>query len=179
MKNDDFLKIIRSYTARVAVGPSAVRGNGNAGVVATASRYLREMDLAPFGTRSLKQFNAALDANTESLRRRLPPKAQHWGLARKVMNIYLRGALYTGYLRDAYRLDAAEHFFEVPLDRYTAKAICRARGTQSIRWDAVKRLTPELSALFQDIAAREAKRRDIARIHLDAVWWSADRDVSS
>ncbi len=176
MKRDEFLTIIRSYTARVAVGPSAVRGKDNGGVVEAASRFLREMVLTSFGTKSPKAFAAALDGETENLRRVLPKRAQHWGLARKVLNIYLRAALYTGYLRDAYALERAELFFEVPLDRYTGTAICAACGDRSMRWDAVKRLTPDVSAAFQALAAKEGKRRRVARVHLDALWWSANRD---
>src|SRR5690349_17382238 len=114
MKNQDFLRTIRSFTARSTVGASTVRGRGNAGVVREARQFLRNIELGRFGVPSAKRFDRVLDDNTEQLRLALPESAQHWGIARKVLNIYLRNALYTGYLRDAYRLDRAEALMELP-----------------------------------------------------------------
>jgi len=41
-------------------------------------------------------------------------------MARKLLNIYLRNALYSTYLREAFELDTAEHLYEVPLDSIVA-----------------------------------------------------------
>jgi hypothetical protein len=40
----------------------------------------------------------------------------------------------------------------------------------------VKHLTPDVSSLFQNAAEEEAARHNIARVHLDALWWSVARD---
>lgn len=93
-----------------------MRCAGCSGVVAAAREFLGDLDLRPFGTASSRRFLNHLDSATERLWSALPAKAQYWGLARKGLNIFLRDCLYTAYLRDRYRLDKAEQFFEVPLD---------------------------------------------------------------
>ena len=49
----------------------------------------------------------------------------------------------------------------------------RRKGRDLPRWPGVKHLTPEISDQYQQEAEREAKRRKIARVHLDAYWWGA------
>jgi len=39
----------------------------------------------------------------------------------------------------------------------------------------VSGLKPEMSASYQTVAEHVAKRRKIARIHLDVYWWGGDR----
>ena len=102
-----------------------------------------------------------------------------WGLARKLLNIFfLLDCFYTTYLNKAFRLNRAKRFFELPLDSITGISVWEAvpRGTLP-RWPGVKNSTPKISALFQKAAAEEAKRLGIVRVHLDALWWSAGRDV--
>lgn len=97
-------------------------------------------------------------------------------MARKLLNIFLRDALYSAHLCEHYSLSAAEYFYEVPLDSIAAKQIRRltVRGLLP-RWTTIKALTPDTSALYQDVAQREAERRAIARVHLDTFWWGGDR----
>jgi len=173
----DFLHIIQSRVARIAVGPSTVRGRGHTGVSKAARSHLKSIDLSRFGTKKEEKFRAALDAATEELRRALPKDTQKWGLARKVLNIFLRDCAYTIYLSEAYDLLLAEEFYEIPLDSITAKVLRRAseHGRLS-RWPGVKHVTPELSSEFQLAALAEAKEQGIARLHLDALWWSFSRD---
>jgi|SRR5665213_196841 len=175
--NKDFLHIIQCRAARIAVGPSAVRGRGHAGVSKSAREHLKSVDLAPFGTKNEKRFKAALDEDTEELRCALPKKAQKWGLARKVLNIFLRDCAYTIYLTQAYHLLLAEEFFEIPLDSITATELKRVSGRGYLpRWPGVKHVTPELNAEFQRAAVGEAKKQGVARLHLDAFWWAYSRD---
>lgn len=171
----EFLKTVQSRAARIAVGASAVRGKGNKGVVPAARSFLREMNLRPFGSRDEKAFTAALDKATNRLCAVLPPGARHWGVARKVLNIFLRDCFYTSYLMKNYRLRSAERLFELPLDSITVKQLKRAvKGLP--RWGGVRHLSPSLNRRLQEAAAEEARRRGIARVHLDAVWWSVSRD---
>ena len=100
-----------------------MRGAGNTGVVTAARTHLGRLDLRPFGTRHNDRFRAELNSATTRLRAVLPEDARHWGLARKGLNIFLRDCLYTVYLRERYRLDRAEPFFEVPLDSISAGCI--------------------------------------------------------
>lgn len=176
MKSSDFEQIIRSRAARIAAGPSAVRGRGNKGTATAARAHLRVLDLTPFGTSHADRFATALNHGTERLRGALPPRARHWGVARKLLNIYLRDCLYTTYL-SRFALSDAEPFLELPLDSVTAHHLKKAIGRGGLPpWPGVKRLTPELNALFQDAALQVAESKGIARVHLDALWWSASRD---
>ncbi len=93
------------------------------------------------------------------------------------MNIFLRDCLYTTYLDTAFGLRSNEAFFELPLDSITAVQLKRAVGRGRLpAWPGVKHLKEPLSAQYQDAASAEAARRGIARIHLDAIWWSVSRD---
>jgi hypothetical protein len=40
----------------------------------------------------------------------------------------------------------------------------------------VRHVTPELNDQLQEAAEREAKNHGLARVHLDALWWSKNRD---
>ena len=173
----NFLHIIQSRAARIAVGPSAVRGRGHSGVSKAARSHLKTVDLSRFATKKEEDFRGALDAATEELRRALPKGTQKWGLARKVLNIFLRDCAYTIYLSEAYDLLLAEEFFEIPLDSITARELKRASGHGRLpRWPGVKHVTPQLSSEFQVAALSEAKKQGVARLHLDALWWAFSRD---
>src|SRR4051794_29968500 len=90
--------IIQSRAARIAVSPSTVRGKGSKGTVSAARRYLRKMKLGDFQVRTQAAFLAALDGHTEALQQKLPKPVRRWGLARKVMNIFLRDCVYSRHL---------------------------------------------------------------------------------
>lgn len=177
LTDSQLLEAVQSRAARIAVGASTVRGRGNAGVVAASRRYLRGIDLEPFGRLAQNQFFERLGAATLELRDALPRGARHWGLARKVMNIFLRDCLYTTYLDEAFGLRKNEAYFELPLDSITAAHLKRAAGRGKLpSWPGVKHLTARVSTPYQEAASTEAAKRGISRIHLDAFWWSMSRD---
>jgi hypothetical protein len=179
MTEAKFLTIVQSRTARVAIGASAVRGRGNAGSVAASRRFLRSLPLRRFALRSPSGFAAELNRTTDDLCAALPRKAQRWGLARKILNIFLRDCLYTTYLAETYHLQRAERFLELPLDSITARQLQLAAGRGVLpRWPGVRNVTADVSARYQAVAANEAKAQKIARVHLDALWWAAGRDTS-
>lgn len=177
MDQADFLHAVQSRGARIAVGASAARGGGNRGVVPAAREYLRDINLSAFGTARAGAFRVALNRHTDQLRRRLPRRAQHWGLARKLLNIFLRDCLYTTYLNTAYHLDRGEDFYELPLDSITASRLRREAGGRTLPvWPGVRHVTPKTSKEFQKFAAALARGQEIARVHFDAVYWSVGRD---
>src|SRR5206468_315193 len=97
-------------------------------------------NLAQFGTNNQLAFRRALDRTTERLQGELPGRS--WGLARKLLNIFLRDSLYTGYLSRAFGLRAAERFLEIPLDSITAKRI-REKVPDVPRWRGVRHVSRE------------------------------------
>lgn len=156
-----------------------MRGKGNGGASEAARAALRQIDLAAFVTADDTKFRRRLDAETLRLQSRLPSGAQHWGLARKVLNIYLRDCFYTRYLYDAFGLQSVEPHLEVPLDRYVAAKLKEARPRQLPPWRGVRHVSPAESAVFQAAAQQEAEKIGLARVHLDAFYWSAARDQLS
>lgn len=176
MKQAEFLRVVQSRVARVAVGASTVRGRGHAGTVQAARSFFRRLDLKRFGVQPVG-FRVALDRETLELMKALPKAARHWGIARKLLNIFLRDCLYTTYLSQRFRLHRAEAALEIPLDSITAHHLRIAAGRSGLpRWPGVKHVSPELSARFQEVASVEAAKLGVSRVHLDAVWWSVSRD---
>lgn len=154
-----------------------MRGKGNTGCSEAARSALRDVDLRTFATSDATKFRDRLDAETQRIRLRLPAGARHWGLARKVLNIYLRDCLYTTYLEDKFELSKAEPLLELPLDSYTARDLKGAPSTRPLpRWPGVKHLSANENALFQLAALEIARARGFSRVHLDAFFWSLNRD---
>lgn len=171
MPNVPFVQAVQSRAARISVGASATRGNG-AGVVVAGRLFLARLPLIDFATRRPDVFHQRLDTATGKLSASLPAGARSWGLARKLLNIFLRDALYTTYLADAFKLQEAEALFEIPLDSITAGHLQKAAGGRTLpRWSGVKYLTPEVSNSYQAFAAQLAVTKAIARVHLDTHWW--------
>lgn len=172
MTDADLVQHIQAFVARTATGPSAVRGPGNAGVGAAAREFLGRPPLGAFGTQDAKVFIKDLDRETEQLRRSFPRGAQHWGLARKLINVFLRDAFYTVYLREAYRLDRAESLLELPLDSITVEHLLKEYAQGELpEWRGVRYVDRSTNATCQQAAAEVAARYGVARVHLDAVWY--------
>lgn len=166
-----FLEAVQARLARVAIGPSATRNQGR-GVVSKARAYLSQLDLSEFGTRSEKQFLERLDRATIDLQEALPRKSKRWGLARKLLNIFLRDALYTVYLCNRYDLARAERYYEVPMDSISSASLRKCAGRRRLpQWRGVKHFTPEANESYQKFAATLAKHVGISRVHLDTFWW--------
>ena len=168
---------IRSRIARVAVGPSTVRGTPR-GTAQAARRFLAQVPLRSFRARNRVAFVKSLDRETTRLQAALPARGRRWGVARKLLNIYLRDCVYSAHLRSAYSLGQIEPFCEVPLDSITAKKLRgSADGAALPAWPGVGRLTPTVSAHYQAVATQIARARKLRVVHLDAFWWSEDRDT--
>jgi hypothetical protein len=170
MDDRTFLRMIQQRAARAAISASATRGQGAAGVVASARTFLNGVRLAPFGTSSPRAYAQRLDRVTGRLMDGLPARAASWGLSRKLLNIFLRDCLYTTYLAEAHGLRVAERFFEIPLDSITAARI-RAATPDLPRWPGVKYLEPDVSSAYQAAALSFGDQHGVARVHLDAYWW--------
>ena len=161
----------------MAVGPSTVRGYP-AGTTEAARCFLRGLPLGLFAAHDRAGFIRALDRSTSRLQSVLPPGAKHWGLARKLLNIYLRDCVYSAHLRSAYGLGRIEPFCEVPLDSITAGWLRESdERTELPVWSGVGALTPVVSAQYQEVAAQIARALKMRTVHLDVFWWSEDRDT--
>ena len=176
MKQNGLLHAAHSRVARLAIGPSTVRGKKGKGVIQNSRRFLRSIRLQSFGV-SDAAFRRVLNRTTDQLARKLPKHSRQWGLARKVLNIFLRDCLYNFYLRRAHSLHRAERFLELPLDSITARQVRQdTRRKKPTAWPGVRRLPKTLSDEYQNAAQEIARKKGMARLHLDALWWSVGRD---
>jgi hypothetical protein len=124
-KDHQFYRDMQRYISITAIGPSALRNEGSAGVIKGARNYLAAIDLGAFRTKDESTFLNVLDAATEALKRALPQGARHWGAARKACNLFLRDICYNRFLCHRYGLDEAEEWMEIPLDGLVATALKR------------------------------------------------------
>ena len=177
--NQIFIRHVHRYVARYSVSASAARGQRSPGLVGAARDYLSDVPLRSFAGSSESRFLRNLNKHTERLGTVLPRSGRSWGISRKLLNIFLRNALYTGYLCERYHLDQAEDWYEIPLDSIVAKRLrseARRFGLPRLpRWPGVKHLTPETSELYQAVARRTAETLGVAPVHLDALWWGGPR----
>ena len=165
-----FIEAVQARAARVTVGASALRGQG-AGIAVPARAFLATLPLVEFSVSRVDVFELRLAKATRALRSRFPAGTGSWGLARKLMNIFLREALYPRYLADHYRLQKTEFLLELPLDSITAKKLLDLPNAGLPPWPGVKYLKSPVSSRFQAVALAHAQDTGTARVHLDAVWW--------
>lgn len=178
MRPTKFIQAVQGRAARVTLGASALRSQGP-GVADAARPFLATLSLAPFAVSSGRVFAKRLDQATVALQATFPHGSGSWGLARKLLNIFLREALYTRYLAERYQLAKAEASFELPLDSITARRLLELRGAHLPRWPGVKHLSPEASYKYQVAAAAHAADLGISRVHLDAIWWGGPRNKNT
>lgn len=90
----------------------------------------------------------------------------------------LRDCFYTDWLRDRHGLRKAGRLLELPLDKETATRLHHEhKGERLTRWQGVRHVSPALNAEYQCAALVIAQAKKIARVNLDAVWWSGSRDT--
>jgi hypothetical protein len=176
MTPTELLANMHRRMASVSVGPSTVRRMGGPGTVKSIRKYLARLDLSLFVKGNRARFVQVLDQQTEDLRlKALLKGSQHWGVARKCINIFLRGSTYNYLLRQEYRLDTIESFLEVPLDSHVADGLRDEKeGIDLPRFASVISVTAPTNAEYQDVAAIVARRLGICRVHLDLKYWRRD-----
>ena len=177
MTHEQFLEVMQKRIASGAVTPSAARNMGPRGTVRAARKFLADkIALRDVGA-SGQNYPQLLDGLTRRLVRTLPKQAQHWGAARKFLNIFLRDAAYNIYLRSAYRLDRIENQLEVPLDSHMARELKQAMRNLNInnpslpRWKTVISIDSRINKRYQDVARKIARRERIDPVHLDVIAW--------
>ncbi|MBW8003455.1 MAG: hypothetical protein FVQ80_15815 [Planctomycetes bacterium] len=169
--HSEFVEVLLRRTIEACIGPSALRNQGSAKVLEKAREYLRTIDLRAFSDIDEPTFKSLLDKHTLKLQHHLPTNAQHWGAARKAMNLFLRDILYNRYLCSSYAFVQNEKWLEVPLDSYVARGIRANFDGDLPKWSGIKNLTPATSDKFQIAAKYIARNRKIVPVHLDVYFW--------
>ena len=171
-KPPSFIATLRRRIASAAIGVSTIRRMGPKGTAKRTRTFLAGLNLNRFRVGSKREFARVLDNATKSFLGTLPRKAKHWGLARKLLNIFLRDAAYNRYLSQRFGLWRLERWMEVPLDSHVGKQLrACSRGRHLPRWKTVIGLAPEESAAFQKVAATVARRKGVTRVDLDVYYW--------
>lgn len=171
ISNQDWIE----RTAETAIGASTLRGHPPK-TIFIAREYLKKIELGEFQHKNADAFGKVLDKHTVALAKKikkLDPKSEYWGSARKALNLFLGSIAYHSVLRKAYNLDRIEKFLEVPLDSQVAsKLIALAEKEDELpKWKTIKDLKPEASKKFQNFASRYAKKTGCTRIQLDVIFW--------
>jgi hypothetical protein len=176
VNSSDLIKAIQEMVAVVAIGPSALRGQGAPGVIAAAREYLAELDLRKFAVGRQDRFDDQLDVATDRLCSRFPRGAQNWGAARKGLNLFLRDSFYNRFLCQHFHLEVAEKFYEIPLDGIIARGLIKRDSAQQLpRWKGIKYLNRDTSGSYQSFALIVAQEYGISRVHLDTILWIQGR----
>src|SRR3972149_9400867 len=151
---------------------------GSPGVVKAAREFLTDK----VSLKDLKDdplsgegFSEWLDLQTTQLVAAFPEPARHWGTARKVLNIFLRDAVYNCFIRQTFQLDQLSKRLEVPVDHDVAAFL---RNESSIdgqkrlpRWISIKSLNPEQNKEYQHAAKVIAEREGIDPVDVDVLAW--------
>jgi hypothetical protein len=171
-----FYADVQRYIAATTIGPSALRNQGGPGVIERAQLFLSALDIRTLAVKDEESFLDVLDTATAELQQRLPVHCNHWGAARKAINLFLRDICYNRFLSHKYSLAVLEPWIEIPLDSLVAFALKRHVGRGGLpSWPGLKGLTPPVSLRFQRVAKDWADTEGISRAHLDMRIWIQER----
>ena len=169
--------LIQKRTANISVGSSTVRGQPK-DTVKNARNYLKKINLKNFSNVNEHQFRTVLDEHTEKLKNELP--SHSWGIARKVLNIFLFQVTHNIILNKKYTFDNIIAFLEVPLDNPNAKKIkgfAKLHG-KNLDWKNIYSLRPEVSKEYQKYARQYASQKECERCYLDLYWWRSENNTN-
>jgi hypothetical protein len=170
----EFHRRIQTYVVNAGIDMSVLR-SAPAGTKDAAHKFLFALDLGEF-TADPASFPVVLNEKTEALKDSFPENGRVWGRARKCLNIFLRNATYSYYLREKYVLGKLESILELPLDSNVARGLKRDAAEYHISPPATWKftiigLTPKTNDSWQAIASEVARKRNIHRVHLDLWYW--------
>lgn len=170
--NKKYLDLLHRRIANTSVGPSTARGMGPKGTIKSARDFLCRLSLHRLKVKNQSAFRGVLDQMTKELQTTLPLDAQHWGSARKFLNIFIRNVFYNKYLCEHCDIGHLESWLEVPLDSHVAKGLKGELGGKNLpRWRTVIGLQPKVNKIYQDFALKVAVGKGTYRVHLDLLYW--------
>lgn len=174
MNEHEFRRNMQRYIAGWAITPSVVRGAGAPNVLNVARTFVERLDLRTIGRINPDGYVRKLDKWTVGLMAQLPEGARRWGLARKIINVFMVGVYLNGYFSEACGWKRFGEVLETPLDSRAANGLidlARERNIELPRWAGVRALTQADSALYQNFASQHAGTLKIPRACLDIVLW--------
>jgi hypothetical protein len=181
MTQNDFIDKIHKRLSIVSVGASALRNQGASGIVDIARDYFYQsisLDDYIGKLSNPDRFAKFLDDHTQKLLKVFPADGKSWGAARKGLNLFFREAVYNKFISDHYKLPTDLTVFnklirqlEVPLDFDVATGIYKDKNGTIPKWISIKKLTKDVSDIYQKEALAIADSKKVARVHLDLIYW--------
>lgn len=181
MTQTDFIDKIHKRISIVSVGASALRNQGASGIVDIARDYFYQsisLDEYIEKLSSPDKFSKFLDDHTDQLLKKFPSEGKSWGAARKGLNLFFRETVYSKFISDHYKLptdlgnfNKLTRHLEVPLDFDVATGIYNATNGAIPKWISIKELQKDKSDIYQREALAIAESKNIARVHLDLLYW--------
>lgn len=163
----------RDHVIRHTTRSRDLRGPGWSGFGECADEFLRQVDLGDLRSPDLAQ---QLDGLTDRLVDRwetIAGTGSHpWGIARKVINLFMINAAHHTEVSKQLEADMARHL-EIPLDRAVAAHLLRLlrpgdqwpRG-QAVYFPGLPRLDPETHQAWQEVAQHTANAAQLTRAAL-------------
>lgn len=172
MTKKEFDQLLQKHLAEVSITNSALRNQGDEGLVSAAREFCTKLQIRKYNVYSQKEFTIILNRETIRLMRKFPVGAiKNWGAARKSLNLFLREVLYNTYLSKQFNANVM-NFLEVPLDIQVALGIKKDMKEKNLSgWVSIKSLKKEMSDEYQGAAKKIAQNLKISRIHLDLIYW--------
>jgi hypothetical protein len=162
-------QLMQRRIAQTAIGANTTRGQRE-GLLREIRHYLENVSISEFSNAS--GFKKRLDEETKKLQKKADCS---FGMARKCLNLFLRGCCYNHYLREKYSLGLIEEYLEIPLDSFVMGALRRGaseiEGISTLQRCSIAALTPKISEDYQNVALRIAQKKKISRVHLDLSYW--------
>ena len=169
------LKLVQRRIANISVGASTVRGQPK-GTVNIARNYLKSLNLQEFSqSTDEEEFKTLLNKHTQVLKEKLPSKS--WGIARKVLNIFLFQATHDILIYKYWSLNRIIPHLELTLDGPNAMRLKKFAKKEGIKlhWDNIYSLKPEVNEEFQAYAKRCAiSECNCEKCYLDIYWWRSE-----
>lgn len=171
----EFLRLLKRRIARTAISASTARGLPQ-GTVHAAREFLDAIGLDSIARDSETSFRRWLSSKTAALHKALP-EGVPWGAARKFLNIFLRDIFYNKWLHKEFKLAPLEPWLEVPLDSHVMEGMhddLDAGDLTLPKKKTIKGLKRKNSKTYQESGLQIARKKGIARVHLDLCYWHGD-----
>lgn len=176
MDNKAFLDLMQRYVVNISISGSTLRNQGGAKVSESSRVFLATLDLNVFRSIDTVQYVEQLERWSRELMSKLPQGANKWGTARKALNVFFVQVFMNKYLSNEYGLSKFGNVLETPLDSQATRKLRKIAGRGKLpRWNGIKRLRPEESARYQELAAKLAEEEEIPRACLDIQLWRAEK----
>lgn len=173
------------YIAYSSVGSSTTQGYKRKRKTFSYGEFLKEQIISWRDNPNLS-FEQWLSDSTVALAQQIDVKygagyKSTWGVARKILNIFLHNLYFNHSCRKYLRLHKVERLLEVPLDSHVAGWIARVSDEIGREFDSpfkegfrVHRVTEKTNNVMQEEAVYVAEAMKTKRVFLDVYFYRAD-----